>query len=290
MTSNAPRISVVITTLGRLDALKKQFASIAPQLEAGDELVVVAQRNEAEVDTLARSVKTNATLISTTSGRGASIGRNKGVAASSSGEVLIFPNDTTFFPEGMIAAIRTSAALHPVVAYTVRDDTGNKFSFKAGNAEIDYRNAWSVIEPGMAFLRSDFEAIGGFNTDFGPGAPTPYQAGEGADLLFRWHSAFPEKQARWEPGIVVGGVTDSAGLSGRERRRKLRAYGRGCGHIMSLHKNPLWFRTAYIVAGLALPILRRGQYGPLDGVPTAVGRFEGVTGIMFGRGYNSVTR
>lgn len=290
MTTSAPRLSVVIATLGRIDALKKQFESIAPQLEAGDELVVVAQRNESDVAELARSVETAATVISTTSARGACLGRNTGVSASSNGEVLIFPNDTTFFPAGTIAQIRAFAAEHPVVAYTVRDDAGDKFNFQAATATIDYRNAWSVIEPGMAFNRADFEAIGGFNTDFGPGAPTPYQAGEGADLLFRWHAAFPHKQVCWEPSIVVGGVTDSAGLTGRERRRKLRAYGRGCGHIMSLHKNPLWFRTAYIAAGLALPILRRGQYGPFDGFPTALGRFEGVTGLMFGRGYNSVTR
>lgn len=288
--SAKPRLSIVITTLGRLDALQKNFDSVAGQLEPGDELVVVAQRNAAEVDQLARAVVTKGTVISTTSERGACLGRNTGVAASSSGEVLLFPNDTTWFPAGSIAAIRTAAAEHRVLAYTVRDDAGAKFNFEPKISVITYRNAWEVIEPGMAMHRSDFEAIGGFNTDFGPGAPTPYQAGEGADLLFRWRDRFPAAEARWQPDIMVGGVTDSAGLSGTERRRKLRAYGRGCGHIMSLHKNPLWFRTAYIVAGLALPLLRRGQYGPLDGFPTALGRFEGVTGIMFGRGYDSVTR
>lgn len=290
MTANAPRLSVVITTLGRLEALHKLFDSIAPQLEPGDELVVVAQRNESEVASLAAEVETRGTMISTTSARGACLGRNTGVEASSSGDVLIFPNDTTWFPEGSIAAIRAAAAQHRVVSYTVRDDAGPKFDFQPMVSPITYRNAWQVIEPGMSILRADFEAIGGFNTDFGPGAPTPYQAGEGADLLFRWRDAFPGATASWEPAIVVGGVTDSAGLSGHERRRKLRAYGRGCGRIMSLHKNPLWFRTAYVIAGLALPILRRGQYGPLDGFPTALGRFEGVTGVMFGRGYNSVTR
>lgn len=284
-----PTLSVVVTTLGRLEALKKLLDSLAGQLAAGDEIALVAQRNEADVAALAASVNTAATVIATTSARGACLGRNTGVAAGS-GDVLLFPNDTTWFPEGTIAAIRTAASQHPVLAYMVRDDAGAKFNFDAATAEVTYQIPWQVIEPGMAIHRADFEAVGGFNTDFGPGAPTPYQAGEGADLLFRWHNAYPEGRIRFEPSIVVGGVTDSAGLSPKERRRKLRAYGRGCGHIMTTHKNPLWFRTAYIMAGVALPLLRRGQYGPLDGFPTALGRFEGVTGIMFGRGYNSVTR
>ena len=290
MVRSNPRMSVVVTTIGRIDALQRLFESLAPQLEEGDELVVVAQRNEAEINELARAIKTAGTVISTSSAPGACRGRNTGVEASSSGEVLIFPNDTTWFPVGSISAIRAASAVHRVLSYTVRDDVGATFEFEPLTSPINYRNAWQVIEPCMSISRADFEAIGGFNTNFGPGASTPYQAGEGADLLFRWRDAFPDATARWEPGIEVGGVTDSAGLTNRERRRKLRAYGRGCGHIMTLHKNPLWFRIAYMTAGLALPILRRGQYGPLDGFPTALGRFEGVTGIMFGRGFNSVTR
>lgn len=290
MTKAMSTLSIVVTTIGRLSALEKLCATVAPQLLAGDELVLVAQRHESEVRELAATITTAATVIVTTSERGATLGRNTGVAASHSGEILVFPNDTTWFPAGSIQEIRSAAATAPVLSYTVRDEAGPKFSFEAKTGPVTYRSAWQVIEPGMAMRRSDFAAIGGFSTEWGPGAATPWQAGEGAELLFRWQRAFPQSEVTWNPAIEVGGVTDSAGLTGAERRRKLRAYGRGCGHVMAVFKHPFWFKTAYVLAGVLMPAMHRGVYAPFDGFWASLGRFEGVTGWVIGGGYHSVTR
>lgn len=285
-----PRLTVVITTLGRIEALKRNLDSLAVQLEPGDELVVVAQGNVAEVETLVHAVVTQATTIYASSDRGACRGRNVGVEASSTGNVLLFPNDTTWFPEGSIAQIRQASAGHDVVAYTVRDEAGPKFVFSKRNGGFNYRTVWDVIEPGFAMSRRSFEQAGGFDPGIGTGANSPWQAGEVADLLYRWKAKSQAASMSWRPDIEVGGATDSAGLNAAERRRKLRAYGRGCGFVMRRHRSPVWFLAAYIVAGLLVAVKRPQLYQLTDGWSAAVGRLEGVTGHIWGGEFRAVNK
>ena len=287
--TNDQSVTVVVTTLGRVEALKKLFSSLEPQLRADDTLVVVAQGNVDQVTELASSIKTAAEVICTTSDRGATLGRNAGVAATKRGDVLIFPNDTTWYPTGSIDEIRRRTN-EDFTVFTVRDEAGAKFTFAERTEPFTYRTVWDVIEPGFAVKRSAFEAIGGFDESIGTGAPSPWQAGEVADLLYRWVRQASNKFVRWAPSIAVGGVTDSTGLSTAERRRKLRAYGRGCGRIMSIYRAPLWFRAAYVVAGLLISIKRPGLYSLGDGWSAMLGRFEGVTGRIWGGEFRAVSR
>ena len=289
MLTNDQSVTVVVTTLGRAEALTRLFSSLETQLRTEDTLVVVAQGNVDQVTELTSSIKTAAEVICTTSERGATRGRNAGVAATKRGDVLIFPNDTTWYPPGSIDEIR-SQTIEDFTVFTVRDEAGAKFVFTERIEPFTYRTVWDVIEPGFAVKRSAFEAIGGFDESIGTGAQSPWQAGEVADLLYRWAFRASNKFVRWAPSIVVGGVTDSTGLNKVERRRKLRAYGRGCGRIMSIYRAPLWFRTAYIVAGLLISIKRPGLYSFGDGWSAMVGRFEGVTGRIWGGEFRAVSR
>lgn len=289
MTSTEASIAVVVTTLGRLEALEKLLRSLAPQLVPKDSLIIVAQEHFEDVSMLAGRLAISATVSVLTSDRGASRGRNTGVFSTEHGEILIFPNDTTWFPEGSIDSIR-SCSTHDVLVYTVRDENGPKFLFEERVAELNYRSIWDVIEPGFAMRRDVFETIGGFDADIGTGASTPWQAGEVADLLYRWQRASTYPIVRWEPNIVVGGITDSVGLSTAERRRKLRAYGRGCGRIMTRYGAPIWFRLAYIVAGFFVALKRPGLYQLVDGWSAMLGRLEGVSGKIWGGSFSAVSK
>lgn len=287
--TNDQSLTVVVTTLGRIESLNTLFDSLATQLRADDTLVVVAQGNVDKVRELTESVSTSAEVICTTSERGATRGRNAGVAETTRGHLLIFPNDTTWYPDGSIDAIRSHTA-NDFTVYIVEDEAGPKFSFKERTEPFTYRTVWDVIEPGFAVTRSAFEAIGGFDPNIGTGAPSPWQAGEVADLMYRWAQKAPDKLVSWVPSIIVGGVTDSAGLTPAERRRKLRAYGRGCGHIMRTYRAPVWFRTAYVLAGLLVAAKRPGLYSLSDGWSAFLGRVEGVTGRIVGGEFRAVSR
>src|SRR3546814_1298417 len=106
---------------------------------------------------------------------------------------------------------------------------------------------------GILMRRSLFDAIGGFDERIGPGSATPWQVAEGTDLLLRALRERPDLATRFvwlPPEVHVDGISTGFGLTTAERRRKLRAYGRGTGHALRIHRYPWWWRLAFTGAGL----------------------------------------
>ena len=284
-----------MATLGRAEALERLLDSLAPQVRSGDRIVLVAQDRIDEVRRLADSFRTADMVIEvTTSARGAARGRNAGVALLEPGERLLhFPNDTTWFPAGAVDAIRAASDGLSVGALTVVDEHGPKFTLPDRPTPLDRWNAWNVIEMGILIRRSVFEELGGFDPDLGTGAPTPWQAGEATDLLLRLIRRRPDLAASFAwlpPEVFVHGVADPSGLTTGERRRKLRAYGRGLGRVVVRHRYPLWWGFAFLFGGLAFGLRHRPDYRAPDGWWVFLGRAEGMSGRTLGGPVAAVTR
>lgn len=287
-------LALVTATLGRLEPLGRLLDSVDGRLEKGDEVVIVAQERLAEVERLADQHRARGTTITvTTSARGAALGRNTGVAslAKAPDPLLVFPNDTTWFPPGSLEALRALPEDVRVGAVTIVDETGPKFVLPPDGAPLDRRTIWSVIEMGLLVRRSDFDAVGGFDPSIGTGAATPWQAGEVTDLLLRLQQAGSTDRLRWMPDTVwFGGIADARGLTPSERRRKLRGYGRGLGRLVTRWRWPLWWRFAFIGGGLLFGVRHGSPYSPVDGLWVLLGRLEGALGRTVGGSTTAVTR
>ena len=288
-------LGLVVSTLGRAEPLERLLRSLSAQVRPEDRIVLVAQDNRDEVERLAEGFRDAAMTIDvTTSPRGASRGRNAGVAALPPGERLLhFPNDTTWFPDGSVEAIRTAAGEAAAGALTVVDEHGPKFVLPPAGTPLDRWNVWSVIEMGLVMRRSVFDELGGFDPDLGTGAPTPWQAGEATDLLLRMAERRPDLATAFgwlPPDVAVGGIADPAGLTSGERRRKLRAYGRGLGRLVVRHPYPWWWRFAFLFGGLAFGLRHRSTNTPGDGWWVFLGRAEGMLGRTLGGPTTAVTR
>jgi hypothetical protein len=291
----AMNLGLVVSTLGRTEPLERLLRSLAPQVGPDDRIVLVAQDNRDQVERLAERFRgADVAIDVTTSERGASRGRNAGVAALPAGERLLhFPNDTTWFPDGSVAAIRAASGSVAAGALTVVDEHGPKFTLPASGTPLDRWNVWSVIEMGLLMRRSVFDEVGGFDPDLGTGAPTPWQAGEATDLLLRMAERRPDLATAFAwlpPDVAVGGVADPSGLSTHERRRKLRAYGRGLGRLVVRHPYPWWWRLAFVFGGLAFGLRHRATNTVGDGWWVFLGRAEGTLGRTFGGSNEAVTR
>ena len=283
-------IGFVVTTLGRLEPLRALLASLQDQLSEGDHVVLVAQGAQEEVASLAAEFAARGVAVSaTTSGRGASLGRNTGVAALPAGDTVVtFPNDNTTYPAGTVAALHAAVDDDAFLAggFTSWDERGPKTTLPAPGTPLDKYNVWSVIEMGILIRRSLFDAVGGFDENMGPGSASPWQVAEGTDLLLRAmaHEHRLVREFRWLPADVhVDGISTGFGLSTAERRRKLRAYGRGTGRAFAVHGYPLWWRLAFVAAGLLYGIRNPRPITVGDGWPMFVGRLEGALGRTFGQ-------
>lgn len=291
-------ISFVVTTLGRVEALDVLMQSLAPQMGPDDQLIIVAQARKLDVEALVASHRDrfSSDVLLGESARGASRGRNAGVAlAGAVGDrLLMFPNDTSWFPPGSVDAIREAVGGANAGAVTVRTASGDRFALPSPSTPLDTRSVWRVIEMGLVVRRGLFSKVGGFDERLGTGAATPWQAGEVTDLLMRLLRSDPrlEREFVWIPAerAYVGGIEETRGLTGAERRRKLRAYGRGVGRVFMMHPFPVWHRVRFVVAGLAIGILRRDEYALLDGLTAFAGRLEGLTGRILGGHRTAVTR
>jgi glycosyltransferase involved in cell wall biosynthesis len=288
-------IGFIVTTLGRIEPLKKLLSSLVNQITSEDSIVIIAQDNEIEVKALIQDFNYLPIKYST-SGRGASLGRNVGVKIlKPKDQILLFPNDTTSFPDGIISQIRpvVSAPEFKLGAMTVIDDLGPIFELPPPGTTLDKINVWRVIEHGLLIRRNLFEELGGYNQNIGSGTNTPWQSGEGTDLILRALDKWPAlaTQFSWFPSeMSLRCVNVTHGLNKSARRQKLLAYGRGLGWVARHHNYSLSWKLKRLIGGAVIGILH-SNYEVIDGWWGFRGRFEGMIGKTIGaESYQAVTK
>lgn len=279
--AGSARVGIAITTLGRTQYLSVLIDSLRDQLRPGDRIVIVAQSGAEEVRALVDSSGVGASVLE--SRRGASLGRN--VAARAIGtevDILHFPNDSTWYPPGSLDCLRSLPADKIIGGITVLADGSPKLKIPATGTPLNGYNAWSIIEMGLVIRARAFSTLGGFDETIGTGASTPWQAGEGTDLVLRSLAHFGPECCFWYPSTSwLGGVPEGQGLSRGERRWKLRAYNRGTARLVRRARYPLWWTLAFTCGGLAWGFRHR-EDRISDGWPVFVGRVEGLLGRTWG--------
>jgi hypothetical protein len=279
------RLGFIVSTLGRVEPLTKLLSSLTHQLIEGDQLVIVAQKNGKAVREMLKDFST-LPIIVTTSERGLSLGRNTGVQNLPDGDfVLQFPNDTTWFPDGVVSRIRAAVSNSEFSfgSMTVFDAHGPRANLPSPGTSLNTVTVWKALEVGLLIRRREFEKLDGFDVSIGTGANSPWQSGEGTDLILRALAKWPSLAHRflWLPGTIsIGTATETYNLSTSERRQKLIAYGRGMGWVARKHHCPLEWKLKRLL-GRATVGIRRPEYELFDGLWGFIGVLEGLLGRTF---------
>ncbi|WP_152659420.1 glycosyltransferase family 2 protein [Demequina salsinemoris] len=276
-------MGIVVSTLGRLVPLGRLLDSLSDQVRDGDRIVIVAQGgSERLVELVRRYERRGLPVFTVESARGVSLGRNTGARAlADSVDVLHFPNDTSWYADGLVNHIRAAVDSSELAALTPMGGEKPRACLPEPGIPLNRYNAWDVIEIGLVIRAKTFLELGGFDETLGSGASTPWQAGEGSDLVLRALERLGEHCLTWLPStVVLGGIAEADGLTADERRRKLRAYNRGIAVVVRRWRYPTPWIAAFVAGGLAWSIRHPG-YALWDGWSVFIGRVEGIFGRVF---------
>jgi glycosyltransferase involved in cell wall biosynthesis len=254
-----PEVSLVVSTIGRPDQLRRLVYSLTHQRGAAGrfELIVVDQSEDGNCIRLLNDLNPPFDWRATTTEPGVSLGRNRG-AALAAGDVLAFPDDDCWYPKGAIVA---AAALTDSEAPVIRsgrlitaDGEPAMLRWPDSHTVLDRYGVWRAALSSTMFVpRKVFTALGGFDEDLGVGSRTPWQAGEDTDLLLRAMAAGID--VHYEPAIAVhhdehDPVRDQLPL-------KMRHYGQGIGKVLANNRFPRRYVTWLMARKAAAATVRR---------------------------------
>jgi len=239
---------IVVPTIGRSDELVKLLDSLAVQSHQGFRVMVVDQNPDERLLPILKRFEDRMPISRLTSERGASRARNAGLREVS-GDVVAFPDDDCWYPPDVLSRVDALLQANPDwdgVTGRVLDEQGrdsvSRWARQAGR--LDRAHVWTQgVAVSMFLRRRVTERVGEFDETLGPGAGTPWGAGEETDYLLRAMEAglileylpdltvfHPQKRADYTPATI------SAGGS----------YGRAMGRVLRKHRYP-WWSAAYHV-------------------------------------------
>ncbi|MDH2414175.1 glycosyltransferase [Nocardioides sp. CER19] len=254
----APRLSLVVTTIGRVPEIVRLARSVQASPAAGDaELVVVDQSPDGRAVHAVEELDLAVPVRVATSRRGVSVGRNVGLTLAE-GDLVGFPNDNSWYPpatlpalidrfdgdprpDGVMALVSTADGRPAMLRWLQRSGPVGRLTVHR-----------AVVSPGLFLRRRLVEELGGFDERIGTGAPGPAQSGEESDLVLR----ALDRGARvvLDRGLVVHN-DDPRDRPDDRFVTKMAGYGVGQGLLWRRHALPLPLLAALVARKLvAAPV------------------------------------
>lgn len=262
---SAPAISLICSTIGRVEALERQLDALAAsELAEQVEFILVDQSTEQSCARLVRERGLPGPWKVTTSGRGASVGRNAGVALATA-PVIAFPDDNCWYAPDTVRNVLAVLSERPDIQglsakQVAADGSPSMLRWLDHEVDISRTNFMRTSICSTLFLRrAALPSAAPFDESIGTGSPGWRGAGEESDLLLRLLAA--GHTVLYRPDIVVYQDDDRA-EPGEEYVDKMLRYGVGIGHLWRRHRLPiriLAYHSARKMVGTAIRGIR-GQH------------------------------
>jgi glycosyltransferase involved in cell wall biosynthesis len=231
------RFSLVVPTIHRTVELERQLTSLQNQNEDAEILIVDQNLDDRLTPIIERFTgKLNLSRLRS-SLSGAAHARNVGLDAAS-GEIVAFPDDDAWYPSGLLTKISGLFGSFPefdgiCVRSTDADGRDAGIRWRKQPTVINRLNLGRTSIEFSMFLRRNAVATLRFNEELGPGAGTPWGAGEGADFLL--HLFNRGYKIRYEPHLIVHHPSHQSHPASDE---KILAYARGFGRVLRINGYP----------------------------------------------------
>lgn len=274
------RISLIVATFGRSAELGRLLESVAGQDCPDLEVIVVDQNRDDRVLRAIEPFAGRLPLVHCVSQPGATRARNVGLAVAS-GDIIGFPDDDCWYPPNLLRRVSgflsASAEWDGIIGHTVDEHGRATLPWSDGAGPLSASMSWRRSVTYVYFLRRGAAlGVGGFDVSLGPGAGTPWGAGDDNDFMLRAlengaRVYFDPELTVHHPPLFLG--FDAASISKREH------YARADGRVLRKHPMPAWWMLAFF----AMPLARWFLAAPsLDAGKL---RFHWVTFLGRVRGY-----
>jgi glycosyltransferase involved in cell wall biosynthesis len=248
-----------LATKNRVEEVATLIRSLAQQRYGNFELIIVDQNEDDRLEASLLQAKLLFRILHLRSESGLSRARNVGMAFAT-GDIIAFPDDDCWYPDGLLARVVATFQSHPSVdGLTGRSEDGHGQasggSFSPCQGRVGIENVWKQGISYTIFLRSSVcAAVGPFDEELGVGARTRFGSGEETDYLIRGVKLGFNIQ--YLPDLVV--FHPNPILYNRNHRAKAFRYGVGMGKVLSKHRYNLSFSLYTILrpfAGAVLSLL-----------------------------------
>lgn len=280
------QISMVMSTLGRVDEVLLFIAALE-QLEYRDfELIIVDQNDDLRLSDVCAGLAVSFPLhyIRSPEAKGLSRGRNRGLTQAS-GDIVCFPDDDCLYPPpliGKVLACFEQTGCDVLCGRAAASD-GRSINgrFEKTAQAVDLRNVFTTqIEWAVFFKRHVLAQVDGFDEDIGVGAATPWQSCEGPDITIRAIQA--GFSVYYDPDIYAHHPELNTLHPDRAMRQKGRRYARGMGFVIRKHEYGVAYLANYLVrpvGGACLSLIEGNLRRMFYFLNVVTGRAEGYLGI-----------
>ena len=251
-----PRIAVVVPTIGRRHNLQRLFSSLDKQTLRPTRVLVVDQG----ADPTVKSVTLEWGFSYVHTSPGVSRARNIG-AALVLGEVdiITFVDDDIWYNDRALElAARIVLLENCVVSARLLQPTGTGRMWDRGTRRgLSKRTVWrGALETGLYMSVATWSDLGGFDEKLGLGAATPWQSGEGTELLIRAMNR--GHTVVYAPEVVLF-EDDPVPNDQRDAVARSLAYGRGTGRVYQIHYS--FPEQAWFVARSLMRVMLSALHG-----------------------------
>lgn len=246
------KFSLIVATFGRSRELERLLNSIELQRYPSLEVIVVDQNSDDRAARVIDAFAGRLNLVRLVSRPGATRARNVGMAAAT-GDIIGFPDDDCWYPENLLdrvaAFLAGNDAWDGIIGHTI-DATGKTtLPWQDSAGALSLAMSWRRSVTYVYFLRRAVAfSVGGFDESLGPGAGTPWGAGDDNDFMLR----VLKRGARvyFDPGIAVHHPPLFPGFDGAALAKRA-SYSRADGRVLRKHPMPFWWVFAFFCVPIA---------------------------------------
>jgi glycosyltransferase involved in cell wall biosynthesis len=265
------RLSLILATIDRVKEVKCFLTSLDAQTYRDFELIIVDQNPDTRLDPLVEPYLNRFSILHlhTPHKPGASRARNLGLQHVK-GDVVTFPDDDCWYPLGLLELVDGFLKGHPEVdgvsGHTGPEPArlGQETHRSSGRGHFlrSSRKVAQVPGPWSLFLRRRVAlTVGNYDETLGPGAGTPWGAGEDTDYYLRVFQAGFNLYSN--PDIVVCHSVATKYYADRIDLGRSYRYGAGRTRVWKRHHLPLWYfiyEVARSCGGVVLSLMQARVY------------------------------